>query len=88
MSGPLVYIEYTTSFSRSSAAVLGLPLLLLAAMLVTLDIATRGTARYHTRGQRRTGRRLSLGRWRPVALTSCALVAALGVGLPVCVVLY
>ncbi len=57
-------------------------------MLVTLDIATRGTARYHTRGQRRTGRRLSLGRWQPVALVSCTLVAALGVGLPVFVVLY
>jgi iron(III) transport system permease protein len=85
---PLMYIEYTTRFDRSAAAILGLPLIALAALFVLVDSSTRGSARYHSRGVRRSGRRIALGRWRWPALAFCALIAALGVGLPVAVVVY
>jgi iron(III) transport system permease protein len=85
---PLVYIEYTTQFDRSSAAVLGLPLIALAALFVSIEGLTRGRARYHARGSRRSGRRVDLGRWRWPAFALCSLVALFGVGLPVAVVLY
>src|SRR4029453_6534559 len=41
---PLIYIHYTTSFDRNGAAVLALPLLVLAASFVSLDSITRGPA--------------------------------------------
>jgi iron(III) transport system permease protein len=85
---PLMYIEYTTRFDRSAAAILGLPLIALAALFVLVDSSTRGSARYHARGTRRGARRLALGHWRWPALVFCSLIAALGVGLPVAVVLY
>jgi len=85
---PLVYVQYTTSFDRSAAAVLGLPLIVLAAAFVMLDSFTRGRARYHGSAQRRPPRTLALGRWRWPALAFCAVVALLGVGLPVAVLAY
>lgn len=85
---PLVYIEYTTSFDRSSAAVLGLPLILLAAVIVSLEGVTRGRARYYGRAPIRQSPRLRLGRWRWPALALCSFVVLLGVVLPAGVVVY
>lgn len=85
---PLIYIEYTTRFDRSSAAILGLPLIALATLFVTIESVTRGSARYHARGPRRVPRKLTLGRWRWPAFFFCAAVAAFGVGIPVAVVMY
>jgi len=85
---PLVYIQYTTRFDRGYAAVLALPLIALAVLFVTLDAITRGGARYHTKGQRRPGRVLRLGVWRWPAFVCCALVVAVGLGLPVTVIVY
>jgi iron(III) transport system permease protein len=85
---PLVYIQYTTSFDRASAAVLGLPLIGLAILILALDGLTRGRAQYYSSAQRRPARTLRLGRWRWPAFAFCALIAALGIGLPVAVVLY
>lgn len=85
---PLVYIQYTTSFDRSSAAVLALPLLLMAASFVLLDAATRGRARYHASGQRRPPKLMRLGVWKWPATTLCTLIGALGVGMPVAVLCY
>lgn len=85
---PLIYIEYTTRFDRSAAAVLGLPLIALAALFVTVDGLTRGGARYHGRGATRHGRRVALGRWRWAAFGFCSTIALLGVGVPVGVILY
>jgi len=85
---PLVYLQYTTSFDRSSAAVLGLPLIALAALILALEGSTRGRARYYGGAQPRPPGTLRLGRWRWPALVLCGLVALLGIGLPVGVVLY
>ncbi|HLF78699.1 MAG TPA: iron ABC transporter permease [Dehalococcoidia bacterium] len=85
---PLVYIQYTTSFDRASAAVLGLPLITLAVLFVALDGITRGQARYHAGGQRRPALMLSLGAWRWPALAVCLLVVGLGLGMPVAVIVY
>ena len=85
---PLVYIQYTTSFDRASAAVLGLPLIALAVLIVSLDGLTRGRARYHTRGQQRAPRVMALGRWRWPAFAFCLAIALLGIGLPVAVIVY
>ena len=85
---PLVYIQYTTSFDRASAAALGLPLIALAACFVALDGATRGQARYYTRGQSRPARQLKLGPWKWPAFAMCTIVAAAGIGVPVGVILY
>jgi iron(III) transport system permease protein len=85
---PLVYIQYATRFDRGAAAVFALPLIALAVLLVSLDGMTRGRARYHTRGPRRPGRPLRLGAWRWPAFSWCAVVTALGLGLPVTVIVY
>ena len=85
---PLVYLQYTTSFDRASAAVLGLPLIALAIGILAIDSLTRGRAHYYSRAQRSPARLLPLGRWRWPAFAFCAFIAALGLGLPVAVVLY
>jgi len=85
---PLAYLQYTTSFDRNAAAVLGLPLLVFAILLVALESATRGRARYHSAGQQRPARTLQLGRWLIPALVTCAVVVLLGIGVPVFVLLY
>ena len=85
---PLVYLQYTTSFDRASAAALGLPLIGLALLFVLVDGATRGRARYYGRGQQRPARQLELGRWRWPAFGFCVLIAGLGIGIPVAVIVY
>ena len=85
---PLMYVRYTTLFDRGAAAVLGLPLIALAIVIVGIDWATRGSARYHTRGQRRPARRLELGAWRWAATTIAALVAGLALVVPAAVIVY
>jgi iron(III) transport system permease protein len=85
---PLVYVQYTTRFDRSSAAVLALPLLALGVVFLLIDALTRGRARYHARGLQRPAGTLQLGRWRWPALLLCSLVVTFGLGIPVAVVLY
>ena len=85
---PLAYIQYTTSFDRNAAAVLGLPLLAFAILLLALESVTRGRARYHAAGQQRPARTLRLGAWKWPAVALCALVTLLGIGMPVFVLCY
>jgi iron(III) transport system permease protein len=85
---PLVYIEYTTSFNRSSAAVLGLPLVGLAVLFVLLDGLTRGSARYHAGGQRRPVSVRPLGVWRWPAVLLCLVTTGVGLGIPLIVIGY
>ncbi len=85
---PLAYLRYTTSFDRNSAAVIGVPLLVLAAGIVLLDAMTRGRARYHSATQQRPARTVRLGRWRWPALIFSSVVALAGIGMPVAVLVY
>ena len=85
---PLIYIQYTSSFDRSSAAMLALPLLALAALFVMLDSTTRGQARFHSSGQRRRPRVQHLGTWRWPAALFCAIPVGLGIGMPIVVIGY
>jgi iron(III) transport system permease protein len=85
---PIVYIQYTSSFDRSAAAVLGLPLILLTILFLLIESATRGRARYHSSGQPRPARMLRLGRWRWPSFMFCFAVSLLGIGMPVLVILY
>jgi iron(III) transport system permease protein len=85
---PLAYIHYTASFDRSSAAVIGLPLLAFAVLLVAIDPLTRGRARYHASAQQRPAPTLRLGRWRWPALAFCAFVVLVGIGIPIAVIAY
>jgi iron(III) transport system permease protein len=85
---PIVYIQYTSSFDRSAAAVLGLPLIALTLAFLLLESFTRGRARYHTTGQARPARQLKLGVWRWPSFFFCAFVSLIGIGMPVLVILY
>jgi iron(III) transport system permease protein len=85
---PIVYIQYTSSFDRSAAAVLGLPLILLTLLFLGLESLTRGRARYHTTGQARPARQLKLGAWKLPAVLFCFAVSFIGIGMPVLVILY
>lgn len=81
-----VFIQYKSSFDRSGAAALALVLVAVALVIVLLEGATRGRARYHSRN-RRARTATPLGRWRVPALVLCASVAAVGVVLPLGVIL-
>ena len=70
---PLVYIQYTTSFDRSAAAVVGLPLLLLAVLIVVIEPLTRGRARYHASAQARPAADGAAG---PMAVAGDAVLRA------------
>jgi iron(III) transport system permease protein len=85
---PLVYIQYTSSFDRNAAAVLALPLLVLAGLVVALEGMSRGSARYDSATTRRKPPLQHLGRWRWPAALFCALPVVLGIGTPVAVVVY
>ena len=85
---PLVYIQYATRFDRSFAAILGLPLITLAVLIVMIDSLTRGQARYHARGQLRPAAILKLGRWRWPLLGVSMIPVVLGIGMPVAVIVY
>jgi len=85
---PLVYIQYTTRFDRSIAAVMALPLIFFAVLIVAIDAVTRGQARYHAMGQKRQAKIQHLGVWKWPLLMLCGVVIAFGVVLPVGVILY
>jgi iron(III) transport system permease protein len=83
-----IYLQYQGAFNRSYAAVLSMVLVLLAALLLLADRS--GGARFHRlgAGASRPARVVPLRRWRGAALAFCALVAALGVAMPVAVIGY
>ena len=82
-----IFIQYKSSFDRSSAAALALLLVAVALLVVFVEAATRGRAAYHARS-RRPPTLSRLGRWRWPAVVFCGLVAALAVVLPTVVVVY
>ena len=80
-----VYLQYTASFDRSAAAVLGLVLIAFAAALLAVDTAFRRRAGYARTGPgaARRPRPVRLGGWTVPATALVAAVAGLFLVLPI-----
>ncbi len=85
-----VYVQYRSSFDRTTAAALALVLVAMTIMLLVVEVRIRGTAvRYRLgSGTGRDKRLVSLGKWHPLAFLYCGLVTLLSLGLPLGVLLY
>jgi iron(III) transport system permease protein len=85
-----IYLQYRSLFDRTPAAVLGLVLVVLTAVVLVVEGRTRRRARYHrtSPGAARATRRVALGRWRLPAVLFCAAVAGLFLVLPLAVLVY
>lgn len=85
-----VYVQYRSSFDRTTAAALALVLVAMTIVLLVVEVRIRGTAvRYRIgSGAGRDKRLVSLGRWHPLAIGYCSLVTLCSLGLPLGVLLY
>jgi iron(III) transport system permease protein len=85
-----IYVQYDGAYDRTYAALLGLALVGVTVAVLALEVRLRGRAGYHrsAKGAARATSPVPLGRWRVPALLLCGAVVALGVGLPVGVLLY
>jgi iron(III) transport system permease protein len=84
----IIYVRYTATFDRSSAAALALLLVALTLVVLTLESATRGRARYDSNGRHDAATRVRLGRWRWPALAFAGTVVMVSLVLPVSVIVY
>jgi iron(III) transport system permease protein len=80
-----VYAQYRLGFSTSGAAALSFFSIVLCLVLLFGEAGLRGDANYTrvSRGARRPPVRYELGRWTWPVLASLAAVVAIGVGIPV-----
>ena len=85
-----IYVRFTSSFDRSSLAVLSLVLVALIALILALDWSQRRRARFYRLGggAARTPRLVRLGRWRWWALGGLTLLMVLALGVPIGVLLH
>ena len=77
-----IFLEYRSSFDRSSAAVMSLVLVLFTVGLIVAERMARGPIappRHSASGRHRV---VALGRWRWPATAAVALPAVLGAGIP------
>lgn len=84
-----IYLQYTSSFDRSRAAVLALVLVVLTVVLLVLErrmthVQSRRNYRLGS-GISRKLRTVALGRWKVPALVFCTLLVGVGVVAPVAV---
>ena len=80
----VIYVEY--SYSRGSAALLSVQLLLVAAVILLLESRISGADQSgYASGQVRPASQIELGRWKPVVLAACSAVVVLALVLPVSV---
>ncbi|MBN1205020.1 MAG: iron ABC transporter permease [Myxococcaceae bacterium] len=86
----IIYMQYEGAYDRAYAALLGLALVTVTVLVLALEVWARGRAGYHrsAKGASRAALPVRLGRWRLPALALCGAVVALGVGLPVGILLY
>jgi len=79
----VIFINYQSAFDRTSAAALALLLSVLALTVVTIEVWSRGRARYHSaHGQQRQAELAPLGRWRWPALAFIAVVLLFALAAP------
>ena len=83
-----IFLQYRTLFDRTPAAVLGLVLVALTALVLLAEARARGRALPGGRASGRTAAPVALGRWRAPALAFCAAVVAAALVLPVGVLLW
>jgi iron(III) transport system permease protein len=85
-----IYLQYRSLFDRTPAAVLGLVLVGLTALVLVLEAYTRGRARYYrpSPGAARAPKPVELGSWRWPALAFCGTVVAFGLCVPLAVIGY
>ena len=85
-----IYAQYQLSFSSSGAAALSMISLVLCVILLLGELRLRGGANYSrvAHGARRMQTRYRLGRATPLALAAVSLVVAVGLGIPVGVLIY
>ena len=85
-----IYVTYQTSFDRSSAASLGLLLVLIALVLLILQSRLRGASGYHRvgPGAARVPRPVPLRRWRIPALIFCTVITLIALVIPLAVLVY
>lgn len=86
----VIYIQYQSSFDRTSAAVLALILVVMTLGILAFEMRMRGRARYYRSsvGTARPQPVTHLGRWRWPALLFCTAVVGLALILPAGVLLY
>jgi iron(III) transport system permease protein len=86
----IIYMQYEGAYDRAYAALLGLALVAVTVGVLALEERARGRASYHrsAKGASRAMPPVRLGRWSVPALLLCGVVVALGVGLPVGILIY
>lgn len=85
----VIYLQYQFSFDRSTAAVLGLMLVLLTTVILAMELKTRGSGRYSGRRVATAqGRKVRhLGLWKGPALCFCLGLLAVALVMPFAVLL-
>ena len=83
-----VFLQYRALFDRTPAAVLGLVLVALTAIVLVLEQRYRGRAVPRTSASARTVQRVRLGRLTPLAVGFCCAVVGIALVLPVGVLVW
>ena len=86
----VIFVQYRASLDRSTAAVLGLVLICLTALVLAAEHRTRGRASYHRlhAGGLRRAAVVALGRWRWPAAAACGALVGIALVLPLGVIGY
>ena len=81
----VIFLQYRGTFDRTYAAILSLVLVVVTIFIVSVEMKTRGKARYHSvsRGTKGKVKRNKLGKWKWPALIFCSLVVTLALVIPV-----
>ena len=80
----VIYMQYTASLNRSSAAVLALMLVVLTFSILAIETWTRGQIRYYSvgSGSKRRQQPIALGRWKWPALLFCGFIVLIALIMP------
>lgn len=80
----VIYLHYKSTFDRSAAAVLSLVLVLITILLLYFEERSKNRAKYHSSSltSQRPLNIVSLGRWKPAAVTLVFLISLAGVIIP------
>jgi len=84
----VIFIQYQSSFDRSTAAVLALSLVVLAGIVLLLEYLARGKASYYSSSTKRRPNIIELGHWRWPALIFCTTVVTIALIAPIGVITY